>query len=285
MVMKMYINDCNIEKIMNSGQCFRISPIQGSIPELDDGNQQYIVQSADKACIASTDVLNVTTLHVEESDVMYWSNYFDVNRDYTVVEFSGHQVGNQFLTEAIKYGEGLRMLNQDPFECLISFIISQRKSIPAIKSAIRKLCMEYGKCYDYYGMSLYAFPKAESLVRGYNSNQLKSVPLGYRDEYVYLACSNLSRYNFLEDLSKYSLDDYQEALRQLKLLRGVGDKVANCTLLYSLGYTDAFPVDVWMQRVLDEYFDEVSYQEFQKECQGIQGILQLYMFYYIRSLK
>ena len=267
------ISNCSIEKIMNSGQCFRISEIEKGY---------YLVLSRDLACIA-IQVGSDTTISCKNDDLDYWLSYFDEtssdgsNLDYCNFEKYGLQYDNEFIRKSVEYGLGLRLLNQDPFECLISFIISQRKSIPAIRSSIEKLCQRYGLKKSYLGTEYYTFPTLDALIRGYETDGYADCSLGYRDSYIYETCKALVGY----DLKGVSKLEYNEALKKLAEFKGVGVKVANCTLLYSLGFKNAFPRDVWINRILVAFFDKdyFPYSDFD----GVLGLIQLYMFYFARS--
>lgn len=268
------IENCSIKKIKESGQCFRI---------LELSNDCYLVLSKDKVCKVTQSGYSII-VDCEPCDNQYWLYYFDESVygnkevDYMAFETKCRFDDSQFIRESVVFGHGLRVLNQDPFECLISFIISQRKSIPAISDCIEKLCLKYGDVRYFDGIEYHTFPTPEQLISGYEIDNYVNCSLGYRDEYVYRASKEvLENKSALDYLRMYP---YDEALGHLKDLKGVGDKVANCTLLYSLGFKDAFPRDVWVNRILDTYFPNNSFP-FEK-YKGLLGVLQLYMFYYMR---
>lgn len=258
----MIIKDCNIQKIMDSGQCFRISNI---------GKGRYIVISKDLACIAIQSGSD-TELLCNNSDKDYWEEYFNVGID---LEEVNRTLVNKvdYVDRAVNFSKGLRLLKQDKYECLISFIISQRKSIKAIRSSIEKICVNFGEKKEIFDIEYNTFPSVEQL---YLKN-LDGCGLGYRDKYIEGLIVKL--YNSEIDLQKISEMQYNESLVELKKIKGVGDKVANCALLYAFDKINAFPIDVWMQRIIDNEFDgKFPYNEYKQ----YRGILQLYMFYYER---
>lgn len=276
-MVRFIIKNCNIIKIKDSGQCFRF---------LELFYDSFLFFSKDKVCKVrqlEDDII----VRCEDKDKSYWLYYFDEvvygNKevDYEEFRLKCCNDSNQFIRDSAKFSKGLRLLNQNPFECLISFIISQRKSIPAIRDCIEKLCSKYGDrlgLYETY--DLYAFPTPEQLVEGYEKDGYKDCSLGYRAEYIY----NTSREILNSDkecLECLRIFTYEESLAMLKKYKGVGDKVANCVLLYSLGFKNAFPKDVWINRIFELYFSDSDFPYDRYE--GLLGVLQLYMFYYIRN--
>lgn len=254
----------DMNKIYKSGQCFRISTL--------DSNT-YMVLSGDKACICKQEGVSVQVKCYDE-DLSYWQHYFDMGYDYSSLEFRLYS--DPYSLHIIKGAYGLRRLNQDPWECLVSFIISQRKNIKSIESCISKLCMKYGDRKDFCGNTYYTFPSPQMLKSVYERDGTYDVSLGYRDSYVYDASLNSTV------LEKARCSSYYLALKELKSIRGVGDKVANCVLLYSLGFNQAFPVDVWIERYLNKNAEESSH--IVSFHQSEKGIVQLYIYYYIRNV-
>lgn len=266
------IKNTDIAKIADSGQCFSIVQVETGF---------YYVLSRDLICAVSQDGADII-VECDEKHVDYWKNYFDA--DNPVYErFLAVSKGEThvLLKNAIEYGKGLRILNQDPFECLISFIISQRKSIPAIKTSINQLSMKYGKKQNFLGVEYYSFPSPEELVYGYEKDFYEDCGLGYREGYVYDTSKKmLSDEPTLRELRN---SGYRESMSYLLRLKGVGEKVANCVCLYSLGKIDAFPVDVWMDRLLNQFFTTEDLINLELNYSGMKGLLQLYMFYYGRN--
>ena len=202
-----------------------------------------------------------------------WSSYYDLETDYDSFIRSIKEE-DTFLKNAASASSGIRILRQDPFEMLISFIISQRKSIPAIRSSVEKLCR---LCGNEIRDGIYSFPEPKSLSQ-LSDVDLASCSLGYRAGYVREAALSVYRGDLnMEKLATLSDEDLFEALVSV---RGVGKKVANCVMLFGFHRINAFPVDVWMQRVADEHyggrFPVESYE-------GYAGVMQQYMFFYRRG--
>lgn len=171
-------------------------------------------------------------------------------------------------------------MHQDFWEMVVSFIISQRSSIPKIKSTIEKICNVCGEkmIHEYSGIEYRAFPDSVQLLHGIEENR-GALGLGYREDYLYkLACDINSG---VLDLKRLEGMGYRAVVEELKEIRGIGDKVANCIALFGLGHTEAFPIDVWIQRVIDDEFSgNFDYTVFREYA----GIIQQYLFYNKRNL-
>lgn len=200
-----------------------------------------------------------------------WSDYFDFSRDYGKI--IDDIKSDEILKKASDFGYGIRILNQEPFETLCSFIISQNNNIPRIKGIIDRLCKKYGQKID---DDLYSFPDAETLSK-LTANDLSDIRMGFRAKYIIDASQKVASGEVnLSDL--FSLDT-DTARTELMRIKGVGPKVADCTLLFSLKHFDAFPKDVWIKRAV-----EVLFPQGLPECaNGYKGIVQQYIFYYSRS--
>lgn len=200
-----------------------------------------------------------------------WSDYFDFSRDYGKI--IDDIKSDEILKKASDFGYGIRILNQEPFETLCSFIISQNNNIPRIKGIIDRLCKKYGQRID---DDLYSFPDAETLSK-LTANDLSDIRMGFRAKYIIDASQKVASGEVnLSDL--FSLDT-DTARTELMKIKGVGPKVADCTLLFSLKHFDAFPKDVWIKRAV-----EVLFPQGLPECaNGYKGIVQQYIFYYSRS--
>ncbi len=204
-----------------------------------------------------------------------WCEYFDLERKYDVIR--GGLSDNLKLAPAVEYGKGIRILRQDFWETLCSFIISQCNNIPRIKGIIDSLCRNFGEkiCFD--GEVLYTFPEAEKIVC-LSEEELGVIRSGYRAKYLISAARAMvsGELDGIEDLST------EQARKKLMLLQGVGRKVADCVLLYGLGRMEVYPIDVWMKRVAEEFFGDIK---FDGACFGeYAGLAQQYLFHYIRSL-
>ena len=246
----------NIKIIANSGQCFRFNQITESEYELVAKNKVISFSYSKDGNYFS---FNPVDMH-------FFSEYFNIGFNTEIKN------PDPFLSKAIKYSPGLTILNQDPWEVLISFIISQRKSIPAIKNSIERLCRAYGTPIDDIH---YAFPTAEQLI--YLNKD--DCGLGYRKGYIeQLSQDVVDRRFSMEELVAV---DYDTAKNMLLSIKGVGEKIANCVLLFSLGFYNAFPVDVHMKHILDKYYpDGFPYEKYD----GQLGLVQQYLFEYDRFL-
>lgn len=199
-----------------------------------------------------------------------WIDYFDFNKDY--VEICDTLKQDTLLAPTVDAYYGIRILNQDSWEALCSFVISQQNNIIRIKGIISRLCRIYG---EEVRSGFYSFPSAERL-SNLTVEDFENLGTGYRAKYLErLAKDVASGAIDLEKIKTLSLDD---ARKELLNIYGVGIKVANCALLFGFGFYDAFPVDVWMKRVMEYYPDGLP------QCfDGIGGIAQQYLFHWARN--
>lgn len=199
-----------------------------------------------------------------------WLDYFDFNKDYTAICNTLKQ--DSLLAPTVDAYYGIRILNQDSWEALCSFVISQQNNIKRIKGIIDKLCRTYG---DEVCKGFYSFPSAQRLSK-LTVEDFEALGTGYRAKYLErlskaVACGEI-------DLDKIKTLPLEQARRELLNIYGVGIKVANCALLFGFGFYDAFPVDVWMKRVMEYYPDGLP------ACfNGIGGIAQQYLFHWARN--
>ena len=201
----------------------------------------------------------------------FWSDYFDLQTDYSEIKRRILATNDKYLIESVNFGLGLRILRQDLWEVMVSFIISQQNNIPRIKNCLKKLCEINGE----------RFPTPTDFLN-FREKDLDSIKLGYRKNYLLKISESVSNGSF--DLEKLKKMKYSESLEYLKTLHGVGDKVANCIALFGLHQIEAFPVDVWIKRILEvRYHNDFSLERW--NLQDIGGIVQQYMFFYERSLK
>lgn len=258
-------DDFDIKQTLECGQVFRFKV-------RDFGYTVYsLSHKADIYCH------NVGT-KIFTKDKKYFINYFDFFTNYARIKLSLSEYPN--LKSAIEYGKGIRILNSDPLEMIIEFIISQNNNIPRIKSIIEKLCESYGEKIDDY----YAFPTLEKL-KTIPLEFFKSIGCGYRDKYLYDTIKILDC-NFIESISKMSTYD---ARKKLMTLKGVGRKVADCILLFGYHKTDVFPTDTWIVKVYNKInnakvtdANKISC-EFVKQFGDLSGYAQQYLFYQMRE--
>jgi N-glycosylase/DNA lyase len=197
-----------------------------------------------------------------------WVDYFDLKRDYGKIKKFILAVNDPYLERAVKYGFGIRILRQDLWETIVSFIISQRNSIPRIKRLIENMCIPHGN----------TFP-TPSMLASYSEEAFREIGFGYRAKYfVDIAkAANDGRLD-IECLQKL---DYQESIKYLKRFNGIGTKVANCIALYGLQKFEAFPVDTWVMRIIEkQYGGKFNIEHLSRYA----GIIQQYMFFYQKEL-
>lgn len=216
----------------------------------------------------------------EEKD---WLAYFDLDRDYAAIE-KRLSVDEQ-LSMCIGSASGIRVFAQEPFETLITFIISANNNIGRIAGIVERLCALCGEKAEFDGKEYYLFPKPESIA-SLEESELVRIGSGYRAPYIKKSAAIIAGGYQLEKLRDMPLDI---ARKELLKFPGVGPKVADCVLLFGLGHTDAFPVDVWIGRAMSEiYFDGESPKKKQLEAAiralgSESGIVQQYIFHYARQ--
>ncbi len=214
------------------------------------------------------------TFYKTSADEFYkfWAPYFDLDRDYDKLIDS--YKSDKYLKEATEAFYGIRVTNQETWETLCSFIISQNNNIPRIKGIIERLCETYG---DRLRENLYTFPSAETIAK-LSPEDLVPLRAGFRNKYIIDAAKKVASGEVdLDALKKLPLD---EAEAELMKINGVGPKVAQCVLLYGCGRTDAFPVDVWVKRIMAELYPDGL-----PTCtDGTRGIAQQYLFHWRRHI-
>ena len=199
-----------------------------------------------------------------------WRKYFDFDRDYVKICETLKQ--DKLLASTIDEYYGIRILNQDSWEALCSFVISQQNNIKRIKGIIERLCEKYGQEVK---NGFYSFPSAERLSK-LSVEDFEELGTGYRAKYLERLAKGVASGEI--DLEKIKTLPLEEARKELLKIYGVGIKVANCALLFGFGFYDAFPVDVWMKRVMEYYPDGLP-----KCFDGIGGIAQQYLFHWARN--
>ncbi len=213
----------------------------------------------------------VVSIECEDFDE-FWAEYFDIYTDYELIRNS---YTDTKLKEAMEFGKGIRILKQEPWEALISFIISQCNNIPRIRSIIEKMCSLFGEEIEGFGVKRYSFPSAERLA-DCELSELEPLRAGYRAKYILNAAKLVARGEV--DLNAIKSMPTEIARKELLKLEGVGNKVADCVLLFGMGKLDAFPIDVWMKRALNEFYDGKM-----PDFGAYSGIAQQYLFHYIRN--
>lgn len=200
----------------------------------------------------------------------FWRVYFDLERDYESI-ISGYD--DESLKTACKAYPGIRILKQDEWEAICSFIISANNNIPRIKGIIERLCESFGEKTD----NGYTFPSAQTIAR-LQVDDLAVIRSGFRAKYIIDAAQKIASKEV--DIEKVKALPFDEAKAELLKIKGVGEKVAQCALLYGFGRMEAFPVDVWVKRIVEELYPDGL-----PECiKGTEGIAQQYLFHWRRNI-
>lgn len=253
----------DIIKTFECGQCFRWN-----------ADENGVYHGVVAGYYAQVSVENDKVYITSDAPFELWTEYFDLETDYAEISksFSG-----DYLRTCTEYGMGIRILRQESWEALCSFIISQCNNISRIKGIVERLCECFGEPKEHMGKRFYSFPTAERLAQ-LTPEELAPIRSGYRAEYIINAAKAVTSGEL--DLEKLRACDYKEAIKALRTVRGIGEKVANCVVLFGLNHMEAFPVDVWMKRALKENFPP----DFDPESLGeYAGLAQQYIFYYARS--
>ena len=270
------VQNFNLRDIFECGQCFRWN-------ETDE--KTYIGIAFGKVIevkLIEKDlyIYNATKEEVEN----IWIDYFDLTRDYGIIKEELSK--DPLLAEAIEFGEGIRLLKQDPFELIISFIISANNRIPMIKRAIDRISQRWGEKIEYKGNIYYTFPTIDRL-RNATEEELKDCGVGFRGKYIKATVETLDD-NMIDEMLNSNDDQCHKLLQKLS---GIGPKVADCIMLFSMEKYSAFPVDVWVKRAMQHFYlaPDVSLpkiREFARDKFGkYAGFAQQYLFYYARENK
>lgn len=261
------LQDFNVIQTLNCGQIFRFSI---------DGNRAEVYSQNKKAeLITERDKIVIKTKYVD-----FFENFFDLKTNYESIKNKLRT--DAFLSVAVDFGYGIRIINNDAFEMIISYIISANNNINRIKKSIEYLCSRFGENMGDY----FAFPSLEALKTA-SVEDFKSAGLGYRAEQMYYTVQNLTN----EDVENLKLMSKDEQLKFLMSLKGVGEKVANCIMLFGLGVKDVFPVDTWINKVYNKLTNsnETDRRKITKiltdKYGELSGYAQQYFFYYFRDNK
>lgn len=255
----------NLEQICKSGQCFRMFHEGDNLYSVIAGGRYLEIEQQGAQCI----------FHCDEPEFeSFWKAYFDLEGDYAA--YIGQiDSGDSYLAGAAALGSGIRILRQDLWEMIVTFLISQQNNIARIHKCIRNICERYGeKKVSMQGKVFYTFPTAESLA-GLAEDALMECNLGYRSKYVVRTAGSIV--NGEVDLEALRGMPYKEAREELLKLYGVGAKVADCICLFALHHLQAFPIDTHINQALDNHYQTGFPAE---RYEGYQGVLQQYIFYY-----
>lgn len=264
----------SIRQIGESGQCFRLELLEETIGQDGRGNRKYGLPAFGRYLVISQCGRQVSLFCQQEEFNSIWKDYFDLAEDYGKL-IASIDPEDVYLSRAAAFGSGIRILRQDLWEMIISFIISQQNNIKRIRRCIDLLCQKYGdRRKTPEGIEFFTFPTPEALMDA-RLEDLYACNLGYRSRYVKETARAICQGE--ADLGAICRMDHKKALEELKKLSGVGEKVANCICLFALHQTDAFPVDTHISKVLKEQYPEGF--PFHK-YPGYGGSLQQYIFYY-----
>jgi len=259
------LNDFDLVQIAGSGQCFRFKPI---------GDNRYALTAGKRYITLEQHGKNVLFGCGEDEFSGFWRAFFDLDADYGAYK-SAINPNDTYLQCAIGAAGGLRILRQELWETIVSFIISQRNNIPRIMQCVENLCALLGEtCYNKEGIAYHAFPTVERLAEC-SVETLAPVRLGYRAGYLIKTARQIASGEI--DLNAIKQMPYLEARKELMRLTGVGIKVAECVCLFALHHIDAFPIDTHIRQMLDEHYPDGFPME---RYQGFAGVIQQYAFFY-----
>ncbi len=269
--------------IFECGQCFRWN-------KNEDGTYTGVVKNSVINVKEDENKIVFSGVCKDGDFKEFIKQYFDLETDYLVYKEKLSQV-DRYLKESIEFGSGIRLLKQDLWECIISFIISANNNIPRIKKIIEKLSLNYGEKIEFNNNIYYSFPSPERLSKA-TIEDLRKMGLGFRDKRIYNTTKMILEKQI--DLEKISNMENTHLMREeLLKLDGVGPKVADCILLFALKRMDVFPIDVWVRRVMNDLYihneneEKVNKKELldlaESKFLGLQGIAQQYLFYWKRE--
>lgn len=274
----------DVNKTFDCGQCFRFDKVENSSHPCEYagvafGRHVSFASEGDRLYIYNSDSADFENI---------WLRFLALDMDYAEIDrdiFT--HAGGTIMDAACEYGRGIRILRQDPYEAVISFIISQNNNIPRIKKLIEALSKRAGKPVEFDSdrhmsgvSSMCAFPTCEALA-ALGEQGLAELKVGFRAKYIYDAVTKISSGELvLADME--SNGDTASCIEELCKVKGIGLKVASCAALFGMGKYDAFPIDVWMKRVAEKYFSDDKEEFCAARFGKYAGIAQQYLFYYER---
>ncbi|NFV13558.1 DNA-3-methyladenine glycosylase family protein [Clostridium sp. FAM 1755] len=281
------VRNFELPHIFECGQCFRwykekensyTGVAYGKVIEVEKVNNDVILYNA-----------------TEEDFKNIWAEYFDLYRDYG--EIKNILSKDDILAKSVEFGHGIRLLKQDPFEIIVSFIISANNRIPMIKRAIKNISEKWGNSVEYKGNIYYSFPTVNQL-KDATEEELKACGVGFRAKYIKDTVNKIYKNSIKDDsyekeydMSWIKMQPDDLCHKMLQNYNGIGAKVADCAMLFSMGKYSAFPVDVWVKRAMQYFYlaPDVSLKkirDFGREKFGeLSGFAQQYLFYYARENK
>ena len=280
------VKNFDIKQILECGQCFRWEKIS-------DTNYIVVAYRRVIEIVQNGDDVTIYNTNLNDFEEI-WKDYLDLNTNYS--ELKEELAKDEILRKSVEFGYGIRILNQEPFEMLISFIVSARNSIPAIMKTIKKISERWGDKIEYKGNTYYAFPTPEQ-IKDATLEEIKDTGASFRSKYI---LDTIGKVNEAlenpdnEELKIYNLDyikslNTDECHVALQQFMGVGAKVADCIMLFSMAKKSAFPVVVWVKRAMIHFYlaPDVSLNKirvFGRDKFGeLSGLAQQYLFYYARE--
>lgn len=273
------VEDFNIKHIFECGQCFRWKKEENeSYTGVAKGKILNVEEKGDKIYLNNTNLEDFNNI---------WHDYFDLGTNYTEIKNKLKEM-DEYLDKATDFGWGIRILKQDQWEMLISFIISSNNRIPMIQKAIDNLSKKFGKFIgEYNGKEYYAFPTPQELSRA-SKEEIRACQTGFRDKYIKSTADAVANNN--DNVYGYSMLDTEQCRKELLKFNGVGPKVCDCISLFGMQKYDTFPVDVWVKRVMQEFYvdEDMSLPKIRvyalDKFGELAGFAQQYLFYYAREL-
>jgi N-glycosylase/DNA lyase len=270
------VRNFELAHIFECGQCFRWDRQE---------NGSYIGVAFGKVLEVEKRNDDVLLYNVTEEDFReIWADYFDLYRDYgTLKEVLSK---DPLLKKSVEFGQGIRILNQEPFEMILSFIISSNNRIPMIKRGIKRISEKWGRRITYKGNEYFTFPQLDE-IKDATLDELAACGIGFRAKYIKNTVESI--YKNGTDINWICEQESEECHKELQKFTGVGPKVADCIMLFSMRKHSAFPVDVWVKRAMQHFYlaPDVSLpkiREFGIDKFGeLSGFAQQYLFYYARE--
>ena len=260
------LDNFSLREICQSGQCFRMR-------ETAEKNTYELI-AGDKYLKASQEGSIVNFFCSDMEFICYWVPYFDIDVDYGKY-IQTVNPRDSYLNAAVQCGSGIRILHQDLWEMIITFLISQQNNIARIRGCIERLCTRYGEKMESESTEYYSFPTPEQLSAATEAD-LRQLGMGYRARYIVETTRSILTGEVSLD-RLYQIKYYRTARKELMKLSGVGEKVADCICLFALHHMDAFPIDTHIRQVLDEHYRRGFPN---RRYRGMRGIMQQYIFYY-----
>ncbi|CEN90767.1 DNA-3-methyladenine glycosylase family protein [Paraclostridium sordellii] len=273
------VSDFDPKHIFECGQCFRWKDQgDGSYTGVAKGRVINVSREGDTIYLKNTNLEDFNNI---------WKDYFDLDTDYSKIKNELRNM-DEYLEKATEFGWGIRLLRQDPWEMIISFIISSNNRIPMIQKAIKNLSREYGAYIgSYEGEDYYDFPTPQQLSKA-SIEEIRACSTGFRDKYIKSTTEEVIKNN--DDVYSYRNLSTEDCIKQLLKFNGIGPKVGDCIALFGMQKYDTFPVDVWVKRVMQEFYveDDMSLPKIRKyaidKFGDLSGFAQQYLFYYAREL-